>query len=134
MATLTFFPAPSFASPVLTVSARSSDAAWAYLKADIAEYAECPLAALKVEDFVWDDGERFSDFILLDNVRLIGSLNEHLTTREWKHFYATRIEDLELRVRGSADDAYDPVEMTWRRPDGWQRQLESTRATAQMKL
>ena len=103
----TFYPAPNFAAPVISVrlyGAVEFGADWRALKEEIAERLECDADDLHIIDAAWADGERFADFVTLRG-QIIGLLDDKLTVSEWNDLFATRVADGETliaQVRASA--------------------------------
>lgn len=99
--TAVFYPAPSAEAPVICArlwGAHTPAQLWEELANEIAERFGCEPDELFFQDAMWAAGERFADFVSLDG-RVIGSINEHLTPREWTEFFATRVADPEALIR-----------------------------------
>jgi hypothetical protein len=84
--TETFFPAPGFLCPALSVTHWGpGNFGWSALADDIAEYAGCHTDDLTIEEIYWDDDDRSAEFVLCDGRILgaIGVMADLITPGEW---------------------------------------------------
>lgn len=87
MRTITFHAARGIGASSIATSAITYGSAWGYLTLDIAQQFGVSLEDIHTEDFTWDDGERFADFVVCDG-QILGSLDELLTASDWKEVLA----------------------------------------------
>lgn len=93
MQQIVFFPAPLVAAPVMSCSALTTEAAWADVREQIAEYVGCSEDALHTEQFAWNNGERFAEFVVEAGSRIVGSLDDRLEIADWRDLFDVRVAD-----------------------------------------